>query len=452
MLKTSKYNFIWPVEGSDKAVIFNSFTTATMEINKHQLSFLENDKNIELDHLDEKEKETVSNLLKGGFLIEDFVDELSILKVRNGNGRFKKDTLSLTIIPTFNCNLKCFYCYQDRNIVSEMSLETQEALIQYISQSAKEVKKISVIWYGGEPLLAWDTICSLSERIIKIADENNCKYAAGIVTNGYLFDEDKILKLKGLKIKTVQITLDGPPKVHSRRKGLPGEPEADFEKMLSTIEKLIENKLNVSIRINIDKTNMNSIDELLDILVKRNIKEAAIYPGQVTADTKACSNIDEVCLHTKEFSDLEINFYKLLVEKGLKTDFSYSYPNIKTNFCGADQANSFIISPEGYVYKCWSEINGKSDMVFDILKRDQNTEDIKRMRMKNISWKCWNPFEFEKCVSCKLLPICMGGCPHSYKIKNTGEPVCMTLKENLEQIIMNHYYCTKVRKLFDETR
>lgn len=82
-----------------------------------------------------------------------------------------------------------------------------------------------MIWYGGEPLLAWDTICSLSERIIKIADENNCKYAAGIVTNGYLFDEDKILKLKELKIKTVQITLDGPPKVHSRRKGLPGEPE-----------------------------------------------------------------------------------------------------------------------------------------------------------------------------------------------------------------------------------
>lgn len=450
MLKTSKYNFIWPVEGSDNVIIFNSFTTAAVEINRHRLDFIKHNKNIRLDYLDEKEKETALYLLKGGFLIEDFIDEMSILKVRNGNGRFRKDILSLTIIPTFKCNLKCFYCYQDRNITSQMSSETQDALVQYISKSAMGIKKIEVVWYGGEPLLAWDTICSLSKRIIKIADENNCKYNAGIVTNGYLFDEDKISKLKELKINTVQITLDGPPKIHSLRKGLPGDPEADFEKMLSIIDKLIENKADVAIRINIDKTNMNSIDELLDILSKRNVKKAVIYPGQVTADTKICRNIDEVCLHTKEFSDLEVNFYKLLVEKDLKTDFSNSYPKIKSNFCCADQANSFIVSPEGYVYKCWSEIDGKNDMIFDILKRAQNPEDIKRMHMKKILWNSWNPFEFEKCIDCKLLPICMGGCPYSYKIGNNREPVCITLKDNLEQIVMNHYYCTKIKKLFND--
>jgi len=448
MLKTSKYNFIWPLENSERVVIFNSFNAATMEIGKHNIDLLKDGIEIDLETLKDEKKKTALELEKNGFLIEEYIDEKRILMHRNSSGRYRKDSLILTIIPTLACNLKCIYCFQDRNQVGEMALEVQEAIENYVKSSIQGIKNIHVSWFGGEPLLAWGVICSLSRKLIKIAKENGCEYSASMVSNGYLFNDEKIKTLSEIKIKNIQITLDGPPQLHSSRKGLKGNTEENFKKILDIINSLQDNNIKVSIRFNIDKTNMDSSEELLDILAE-SLSQVNIYPAQVAAFTQVCSNIEDGCLNNDEFLEVEKAFYSLLLKKGLQADLSRAYPKIKANFCCADQINSFTIGPDGYVYKCWNTVDNKDEMVSDIMKRETGNKDKKKMVMRHLNWLTNNPFEEEECRECKVLPLCMGGCPYKHRESKNNKSDCITAKNNLEHIILNHFYCLKIKKIFN---
>lgn len=447
-MKTSDYNFIWPLVDNDKAVVFNTFSFAAMEINKDQLDILDGKKEINLELLDNKKKKTAMDLLQNGFLTEDYIDERKILQYRNASAKYSKDTLSLTILPTFACNLKCYYCFQDRSAMKTMTNEVQESLLQFVSKKIKGAKHLSVCWFGGEPLLGWDIICSLTEEFMKIAKENSCDYHAAMVSNGYLFTDEKIKKLKELRIRTLQITLDGPPAIHSKRKGLQGDADENFTKILNIIKSLQRNEVKVNVRINIDKENKEYIEELLDILAAAEFDDICLYPAQVAAYTEVCSNVEDVCLHSEEFDQFETEFYKQLLNKGLQSNLIHAFPALKGNFCCVDQINSFTIAPDGHIYKCWNTVGNKEEVISHVNKDNWTEAERKKMNMQQIDYMTWNPFYEKECLDCKCLPLCMGGCPYRAKKMNQNKPECMSMKNNLKDKILTHYYCLKIKSMF----
>ena len=58
---------------------------------------------------------------------------------------------------------------------------------------------------------------------------------------------------------------------------------------------LTANELEVSLRINVDSSNMNEALKLLDILEDNNLKDIAIHLGHVSADTAGCKSIENSC-------------------------------------------------------------------------------------------------------------------------------------------------------------
>ena len=445
MLKQSVFNFIWPVEDSNSAVLYNSFTGATLEINKKYLELLDEGKELRQE-LNEEQSKIRVEFATCGFLVEDYIDEVKVLKYRNNSEKFSKDTLSLTILPTNNCNLRCFYCFQDRTKHEFMTQEVQEGILQFVLKNMNGVKNIEICWFGGEPLMAWDIICNMTQKLQQVAEKHGSKYRAFMVTNGYLLNDEKINKLKELDINTIQITLDGTPELHSKRKGIKGDPELNFEFILNQIKKLLQDKIKVNIRVNIDKANVHTMNELLERLAKANLHEANIYPAMIESYTDLCCNIESGCLQRDEFVTVETYFYKAMLEKGLIKDLSDALPKLKGNSCIVDQINSFSIDTNGYVYKCWNTIGDYKEMIADVLDNVQNEEDKKRMRMKKIFGMTWDPLENAECISCKLLPICMGGCP--YRSNKNNKPDCLTIKDNLKDIILYHIVSKKINSIF----
>jgi uncharacterized protein len=448
MLKTSEYNFLWPLEDSESAVIYNSFTGAAMEINNKFLDLLSDKREINMELLNQEQENVVNELEKNGFLIEDYINEKKILKYRNMKDKFNKEKLTLTILPTFQCNLRCFYCFQDRGKTEYMSQQVQEGIIQFVKKSIKGVKELRVIWFGGEPLMAWDIICSMSKELIKIAEENECQYTASMVSNGYLLNDNKVSRFIELGIHSVQITLDGPPVLHSLRKGMLGNPETNFNVILEHIRALLKAEVDVKIRINIDKSNMSSVEELLDLLSRSHIEGATLYPAMIEPYTSICSNIESSCLQRDEFAELEIWYYKKLIEKGLMNDFVATLPTLKGNFCIIDQINSFSIDPGGYVYKCWNTIGDKEKRIMDVMGRKQEDMEKKKWNMLLIEGMTSDPFEKKSCLECKLLPVCMGSCPYQSRGIYDEEPDCLTVKDNIKDLIINHITNVKISKLF----
>ena len=67
----------------------------------------------------------------------------------------------------------------------------QDNLIRFTERLTKEAhpRLLSVTWFGGEPLMACEVIKSLSERMIRLCEENRMEYTASIVTNGWFLTQ-----------------------------------------------------------------------------------------------------------------------------------------------------------------------------------------------------------------------------------------------------------------------
>ena len=97
----------------------------------------------------------VNKLEKQRFLVtQKFVDEFEKNRVPERDGDYKPT--SVTLMPTFDCNLKCVYCYSKggEDIGQDLSPEVARASIDLIVGNAKEQGKERVhlgFHGGGEP-------------------------------------------------------------------------------------------------------------------------------------------------------------------------------------------------------------------------------------------------------------------------------------------------------------
>jgi uncharacterized protein len=114
----------------------------------------------------------IADLLRGGFFVDDGMNETDYVRVVDIQSRFvhgKK--LALTIAVTGECNFKCAYCYEQIENPQSMSRETENKIIDYVGRRLERDGDLSVTWYGGEPLLALGTIGRLSEAFIRLAEK-----------------------------------------------------------------------------------------------------------------------------------------------------------------------------------------------------------------------------------------------------------------------------------------
>ena len=126
-MKTSKYNYI--IERDNLAYWYNGiehkYFSLPIDLSR-KVEMAINTPSI-ISHLP---KVLTDKLTSGGFLIKDKVNELEIIRARNEERINQKDYM-LIILPTLNCNYKCWYCIQD-HIPSRMSYETIEAIKRHI--------------------------------------------------------------------------------------------------------------------------------------------------------------------------------------------------------------------------------------------------------------------------------------------------------------------------------
>lgn len=105
------YNFIWPADDPAKVIIFNSLTTALAEVDKDYLDLLELSR-FDYDTLPDTLKQFASALKQGGFVLDDEVDELKILKYVYNSNKYNRTGIGFTVAPTMHCNFACTYCYE----------------------------------------------------------------------------------------------------------------------------------------------------------------------------------------------------------------------------------------------------------------------------------------------------------------------------------------------------
>lgn len=360
-------------------------------------------------------------LNEGHFLVESNQTECNKLKLTQLRSRFNPYSLSLTIAPTRACNFNCPYCYEKDRANKKMTKKVQNALIDFVKKQS-DVKRLHVAWYGGEPTLSYSTIKYLSAEFQKI----NNNYSAMMITNGYLLDKMTNF-LDELKINHLQITLDGIKETHDKTRCLLNGA-GTFDKVLSNIELLLNNhKIGISIRMNIDRENATYYIQLLRLLEEKFGNKVHLYPAFVTNYGGGC----------RADSCYEDSFQKALFLKQLyEKEGIYSaqmYPFRAQKGCMMQAMNSFVVGPEGELYKCWHHLGVKEKEIGSILSPTIVT-NFGLLADEMVKGDVL--FDAE-CYNCVLFPSCYGGCT-DMKV-NTKKTECIPFKTMLEEFLEMRY-------------
>jgi uncharacterized protein len=451
-MKESIYNFFINDSSENIHIIYNAIRNTLVRDDDCRVQKFINQCNdggsicFNSDYITEDEYKELISL---GIFVPNNVNEKQI--VINANQKRlekmhkKNDVLSLVITPTLLCNFKCYYCFEStKTRKNEVSLneDIQNDIVNFISKSIEmnHVKEVNIKWYGGEPLIQQKIIFSMQERINTICELYDVKFHSDIITNGVLLTPEISESLYEHGVRSAQITIDGPEGVHNKRRLYPKAPMNNYKIILSNILKANEN-IHIRIRINVDKTNNDVIISLIDDLIKRKIwpykKNVSIYLAKVR------SNNDKVDLSNKEFAIYEDKVRCYLMDKyneitqTNRAKLRFHYPTYGGGVrCGYGiYRNSWVISYNGDLFRCWESVGCKEHIVGTIkdLLDDFGQSIFEKIKVDNQTFERWGCFE------CKYFPICESSCPWDYLNSNNNERRCASWKNVLEYRLISQY-------------
>ncbi len=338
--------------------------------------------------------------------------------------------LGLTICPTIGCNFRCPYCFESSQGERKlMEPRTVDRLISFI-KSYKNVRSLSLAWFGGEPLLGFDIMCDITDRL-KSLDLNFG--GAALVTNGYFLDQRKCGLFNDMRIRSVQVTIDGPEEMHDQRRFLKrGGPT--YRRILNNLDTLLNSTYQGSceIRVNVDRQNADAFQSLQDSLMERfKGKRICIYAARVHAAPDHPYDQSRV-LNMREWTNFN---FKTFQSSGFMPIADF-YPTVNLDsVCVATADHRFVVGPRGELYKCWEDVGNEARVIGNIHEVDPITNPTLRAQYIRGTDAYADP----ECLECPVLPICGGGCANKrLRTKQFGEKglhFCSPYKEHLVEYL-----------------
>ncbi len=377
---------------------------------------------------------TIKILKRRGYLTQKTVEEEEAFFVKMATALHKEATRQMpgyVFMPTYNCNLRCPYCYQDHmrsDPAFKHLLDTamQPELVDRIFAAMGKIEakhKVSedaqsprhITFYGGEPLLEQNR--SIVEYII------NKALALGEANLSAVTNATELHAYRDLlgpdRISRLQITLDGPPHEHDKRR-IYADGSRSFERIASNINMALDLGVSVSLRMNIDRNNIHQLPELADEIIARgwdDYTEFSAYTSAIhdTSNTKidvkttmSSWKLDQALAEIRQqYPNMRV------IERpddGLKNRIwrifdGQEKPRYRPSFCGA-HIDMYIFDPFGDLYFCWERTGDPKIRIGHITKDG----DVVLNSKLEQTWRSRTVANNPLCRQCRYALYCGGGC------------------------------------------
>lgn len=433
--RLSAYNLEVPVKG--RVYWYNTLTGASVLLSAKQLEILKENVVQDIPTGTNDWAAVISFLSRHGFIVSENSDELALAIEKYDRTITDKTKLALVIAPSLQCNMQCYYCYEGDKPDARLQVHDAEALTTFVRSRLSQNGKLSVTWFGGEPLMALDIVLEAARKLQELCVKANATYVFRMVSNGYLLDAGSAALLASHGITSVQVTFDGSQESHDlvRRSRIGREPsQPSFERIIANIRTASE-YVRVLVRIHVSRINYTTIPLLIEQLAEADLadKVAGVYFYPVfnfnPAD-KSANYLPKSDIHfsMEQFGELEYRFIYLLLQHGF-VPFTPVFFETDYLGCYASIENGFVIDYQGNIKKCDHELGDVStgqNTIYDFSNIDNDTMITK--------WRALRPENYFSCRGCAFLPICYAHCPHSNLVLPDLEPRCPSYKYNWKEV------------------
>ena len=421
--KHSRFNVDLQI-GDNTYILFNTVSQGLLELDSEDFSHYSN--------LTSPSKELTTKLLEYNFWVGNGLDEIKDLMVKHRKAKFSNDYVNVTIKTTNDCNFLCKYCYQDHQpaTMDQFSITKIKRFFDNLVHQAKH-KSIYVHWFGGEPLLNLEPILELEEHLSPQVES----LQTSLTTNGYLLNKEIISIIKQTKIRSIQITLDGVQHQHDKTRLL-RSGEGTFARIVTNIKDCLEiiPDMTLILRVNVNKGNDN-VEEFLQFFLDSGLKRNNVRLLFNEAKKHSITYTDEDIFYTslQEYASQLKKIYATLVR------YKFEVPMYMTKWlnCEFDNINNYLIDVDGKIFQCTSA-GPESQFYLGEICEDGKVSVCQENQIEKMLRE---PFTKTKCLHCKVLPMCMGGC--NYLEKTGLEEECIPEKYFLDDLVRLYYESRK---------
>ena len=316
---------------------------------------------------------------------------------------------ALCLNVAHDCNLRCKYCFASKGGYGTgrmlMSPETAKKAIDFVVERSGKRQNIEVDFFGGEPMMALDTVKQTVEYARSIEEKTGKKFRFTMTTNGMLLNDEN-MEYFNREMKNCVLSLDGRKETNDNMRVTAGGC-GSYDIIVPKFQKLVAGRGDKEYyaRGTFTRENLDFAADVLHMADDLGFKNVSVEPAVGKPDDPLAiteEQVPQVCAEYEKLAEAlvdrpEVNFFHFYVdlEQG---------PCVIKRMRGCGAGNEYVaITPEGDIYPCHQFVGNPDFKIGNLYDGTFDTGVTDQFCGVNVYTK-------EECRNCWAKFYCSGGC------------------------------------------
>lgn len=324
---------------------------------------------------------------------------------------------ALCLHVSHDCNLRCKYCFASTGDFGtghriNMDIETAKAAIDFVIARSGNRRNIEVDFFGGEPLMAMDTVKATVEYARSIEKEHGKCFRFTMTTNGMLLNDENIEYINR-EMSNCVLSLDGRPEVNDNMRITPNG-SGSYDIIMPKFKKLVEGRgdKDFYLRGTFTRHNLDFASDVVH-MADQGFRSVSVEPA---VGEPGC----DWAIGEEDLPVVKAEYEKLAEQLKDRKDVNFFHFNVdlaqgpcvikRLRGCGAG-CEYVAVTPEGYIYPCHQFVGNLDYKMGDVHDNSLDMDIARKFAGLNV-------YTREECKECWARFYCSGGCSASNLLVN----------------------------------